>query len=85
MQADTTKEIAARYGVLIEEKGIALRGLFIINPEGIVEQVSLCEGQAKSHRLILKGDKNYRLTLLFKQEPYSNCPCLVQTCICPLR
>ncbi len=28
-----------RYGVLLEDKGIALRGLFIINPEGVLEQV----------------------------------------------
>ncbi len=31
--ADVTKSISAKYGVLIEDKGIALRGLFIINPE----------------------------------------------------
>lgn len=29
----------ARYGVLIPSKGIALRGLFIINPQGVVQQV----------------------------------------------
>ena len=34
--SDITKEVARRYGVLIEEEGIALRGLFIIDPEGIV-------------------------------------------------
>ncbi|MFM2091784.1 MAG: hypothetical protein RLZZ127_2273 [Planctomycetota bacterium] len=34
--ADLTKSIARDYGVLIEEAGIALRGLFIINPEGKV-------------------------------------------------
>ena len=32
--ADTTKLLSARYGVLLENAGIALRGLFIINPEG---------------------------------------------------
>ncbi len=31
--ADTTKQIACDYGVLIKHLGIALRGLFIINPE----------------------------------------------------
>ena len=36
--ADPTKEISADYGVLIPSLGIALRGLFIINPEGILEQ-----------------------------------------------
>lgn len=32
--SDLTKKVARDYGVLIEEEGIALRGLFIINPEG---------------------------------------------------
>jgi alkyl hydroperoxide reductase subunit AhpC len=34
--ADKTKKIARDYGVLIEEEGIALRGLFIIDPKGTV-------------------------------------------------
>jgi len=29
------------FGVLIEEKGIALRGLFIISPEGFVEHATI--------------------------------------------
>jgi peroxiredoxin (alkyl hydroperoxide reductase subunit C) len=32
--ADVTKKMAADYGVLIPEKGIALRGTFIIDPHG---------------------------------------------------
>lgn len=32
--SDITKSVSKDYGVLIEEEGIALRGLFIINPEG---------------------------------------------------
>lgn len=32
--SDLTKSVARDYGVLIEEEGIALRGLFIIDPEG---------------------------------------------------
>lgn len=39
--ADVTKEIAARYGVLKKDVGIALRGLFIITPEGIVEHITM--------------------------------------------
>ncbi len=34
--ADSTKKVASDYGVLIEEKGVALRGLFVIDPEGIL-------------------------------------------------
>lgn len=37
LAADMTKEVARSYGVLIEEEGIALRGLFIIDPEGVLQ------------------------------------------------
>ena len=36
LAADATKNVARDYGVLIENRGIALRGLFIIDPEGIL-------------------------------------------------
>jgi peroxiredoxin (alkyl hydroperoxide reductase subunit C) len=40
LASDIHKTVARDYGVLIEEEGIALRGLFIINPEGeLVYQV----------------------------------------------
>jgi len=34
--ADKTMKIARDYGVLLEEDGIALRGLFIIDPKGVL-------------------------------------------------
>jgi len=37
--ADLNKNIARSYGVLIEEAGIALRGLFIIDKEGVVRHL----------------------------------------------
>lgn len=36
LASDITKDVARSYGVLIEDKGIALRGLFVIDPEGIL-------------------------------------------------
>lgn len=36
LAADTTHQVSRDYGVLIEDKGVALRGLFIIDPEGIL-------------------------------------------------
>ena len=36
-----TKELSARYGVLIEKLGIAHRGLFIINPQGVIQQITI--------------------------------------------
>jgi peroxiredoxin (alkyl hydroperoxide reductase subunit C) len=32
--SDITKSVARDYGVLIEDKGVALRGLFVVDPEG---------------------------------------------------
>jgi peroxiredoxin (alkyl hydroperoxide reductase subunit C) len=37
LAADMTKEVSASYGVLVEDKGYALRGLFIIDPDGILQ------------------------------------------------
>jgi alkyl hydroperoxide reductase subunit AhpC len=34
LASDITKNVARDYGVLIEEEGVALRGLFIIDPHG---------------------------------------------------
>jgi alkyl hydroperoxide reductase subunit AhpC len=39
--ADKSMKISRDYGVLIEEEGIALRGLFIIDPKGILRYVTL--------------------------------------------
>jgi peroxiredoxin (alkyl hydroperoxide reductase subunit C) len=36
LAADFTKEVARKYDVLIESEGQALRGLFIVDPEGIL-------------------------------------------------
>jgi peroxiredoxin (alkyl hydroperoxide reductase subunit C) len=36
LASDQTKRVARDYGVLIEEQGVALRGLFVIDPEGVL-------------------------------------------------
>lgn len=41
LASDITKNVSHDYGVLIEEKGIALRGLFIIDPEGILQSATI--------------------------------------------
>ncbi len=41
MLADPTHEICRKYGVLIEEEGVALRGTFIISPEGILQTIEI--------------------------------------------
>jgi len=39
--ADLNKTVAQDYGVLLEEAGVALRGLFLIDPEGVVMQATI--------------------------------------------
>jgi peroxiredoxin 3 len=39
--ADLNKSIARDYGVLIEEAGIALRGLFVIDPKGVIRAATV--------------------------------------------
>jgi peroxiredoxin (alkyl hydroperoxide reductase subunit C) len=36
LASDITKKVSRDYGVLIEHEGIALRGLFVMDPEGIL-------------------------------------------------
>ncbi len=36
LASDFTKKVASDYGILVEEDGLALRGLFIIDPQGVV-------------------------------------------------
>lgn len=38
--SDQNHKMCKDYGVLLEDEGMALRGMFIINPRGIVEQVN---------------------------------------------
>ncbi|KAI2803190.1 thioredoxin peroxidase Tpx1, partial [Blomia tropicalis] len=39
--SDLTKQVSDDYGVLLNDSGIALRGLFIIDPNGIVRQITI--------------------------------------------
>ncbi len=39
--ADTNHSVSRNYGVLIEETGIALRGTFLIDPQGVLQHQSV--------------------------------------------
>ena len=39
--SDRTHRIAQEYGVLVEEMGLTLRGLFVIDPEGTVQHATI--------------------------------------------
>lgn len=42
LMSDASHKMSRDYGVLIEEEGICLRGMFILDDKGIVQQVSQC-------------------------------------------
>lgn len=39
--ADTNHTLSKDYGVLIEEEGVALRGIFLIDPKGTLRQITI--------------------------------------------
>jgi len=41
LMSDFNKSISRDYGVLLENDGVALRGLFLINPQGVVSHLSV--------------------------------------------
>lgn len=41
MLGDTTHEVSRAFDVLLEDKGIALRGSFVIDPEGVVRWINV--------------------------------------------
>jgi len=43
LASDITKQASREYSVLVEEQGIALRGLFIIDPDGILRYQVVCD------------------------------------------
>ena len=54
---DVTKRLSRDYGVLMEDKGIATRGTFIIDPEGIIQYMGI-------HNLNVGRDANEVLRVL---------------------
>jgi peroxiredoxin (alkyl hydroperoxide reductase subunit C) len=39
--SDSNKEVSTDYGVLIEDSGLALRGLFIVNAKGVLKHITV--------------------------------------------
>lgn len=65
--SDLTKEVSRAYGVLQEDKGLALRGLFIINPEGVIQYQLV-------HDLSVGRSVDETLRVLKALQTGENCP-----------
>ncbi|MBU0519306.1 peroxiredoxin [bacterium] len=65
--SDMTKDVSRAYGVLQEESGVALRGLFIINPEGVIQYQLV-------HDLSVGRSVDETLRVLRALQTGENCP-----------
>ena len=43
--SDKNLQLSKEYGVLVEEEGVALRGLFVIDPKGIIRHITINDQQ----------------------------------------
>src|SRR2546421_1845374 len=77
LASDITKKVASDFGVLIEDKGIALRGLFVIDPEGtlryaVVHDLNVGRSADETLRVIQALDrKSTRLNSSHDQISYA--------------
>ena len=62
LSADPSHRISRDYGVLLEDEGIDLRGLFIIDPKGILRYALLFFILAQSSALIMLSAKLRSMT-----------------------
>lgn len=68
MLADTNHTLSRDFGVLIEEKGIALRGVFLIDPNGVTRWISI-------HDLGVGRNVEEVLRVLDALQTDKLCPC----------
>lgn len=68
MLADTSHSLARDYSVLIEDKGIALRGVFLIDPNGVARWISI-------HDLGVGRNVDEVLRVLDALQTDKLCPC----------
>lgn len=68
MLADTSHNLARSYGVLLEEKGIAYRGIFLIDPNGVLRWLAV-------HDLGIGRNVEEVLRVLDALQTDKLCPC----------
>ena len=72
MGSDTTGNLAQQFGVYLEDAGLALRGTFIINPEG-----KLMNSEVNSLNLGRNIDellRKFKANIYLAKKPAEGCP-----------
>lgn len=68
MLADTSHQLSSDFGVLLEEKGIAYRGIFLIDPNGVLRWLAI-------HDLGVGRNVDEVLRVLDALQTDKLCPC----------
>ncbi len=72
MLADPTGEVCCAYGVYIEEEGLAARGRFIIDPDGVLKSAEITDGPLG--RNIEETLRQLKALQHMRQNPGQACP-----------
>ncbi len=72
MAADPSHELSDLFGVLIEEDGIAMRGTFIISPEGEVKTIEINDGSIG--RNAKETLRKLKAAIYIGEHPANVCP-----------
>lgn len=72
--SDATHKIGRDYGVFIEEQGVSLRGMFIIDNEGLVQQVRSPHCEERKNALNSKCKLTRELDHV--EQPHSRAKCV---------
>lgn len=72
MAADPTLSLAYTFGVLVEEEGVALRGTFIISPDGVVKSVEINDNSIG--RSAKETCRKLRAAKYVSENPGNVCP-----------
>jgi peroxiredoxin (alkyl hydroperoxide reductase subunit C) len=72
MLADPTGEVCRAYGVYIEEEGLAARGRFIIDPDGVLKSAEITDGPLG--RNIDETLRQLKALQFMRKNPGQACP-----------
>ncbi len=72
MAADPSHDLADLFGVLIEEKGMARRGTFIISPEGIIKSIEINDNAIG--RCAKETMRKLKAAIYVGENPSNVCP-----------
>ncbi|KAJ0969692.1 hypothetical protein J5N97_022569 [Dioscorea zingiberensis] len=70
--SDVTKSISQSYGVLIPDQGIALRGLFIIDKEGVIQHSTI--NNLAIGQVLMKTMRTLQALQYVQENPDEVCP-----------